>query len=62
MLFKVIITVYSENRTKYMNTLCEKNSESVNVIAGATPASEAEKLTNRCVPHRIYCTLNNLTL
>jgi hypothetical protein len=34
MLFKEIITVYSENHTKPINTLCEQNEELV--IAGGT--------------------------
>jgi hypothetical protein len=34
MLFKEIITVYSENRTKPINALCEQNAELLIVKAG----------------------------
>jgi hypothetical protein len=36
MLFKGIITVYSENHMKPMNTLCGQKAELLNVKAGGT--------------------------
>jgi hypothetical protein len=36
MLFKEINTVYSENHTKPINTLCGENAELLNVKAGGT--------------------------
>jgi hypothetical protein len=36
MLFKEIITVYSENNTKLINTLYGQNAEILNVKAGGT--------------------------
>jgi hypothetical protein len=35
-LCKEIIAVYSENYTKYINTLCWQNANFLNVIAGGT--------------------------
>jgi hypothetical protein len=35
-LFKEIIVVYTENRTKHINTLCGQNAELLNIIADGT--------------------------
>jgi hypothetical protein len=40
MLFCEIITVYSENYTKHINSLCAQNAELMNVNAGGTQNKE----------------------